>query len=61
MIVNGFEIRQLPNGYVDCVSWRGTVLNTLGTVAQAIEWAKGEQAPLLSDRARAEMQGETSW
>lgn len=56
MVVNGFEIRELPNGYVDCVSWGGTVMNTLDTLCQAVAWAKSEQAPVLSDRAKAELQ-----
>ena len=61
MIVNGFEIRELPNGYVDCVSWRGTVMNTLNTVHQAVEWAKGEQAPMLSQSAKTELPDDAAW
>lgn len=60
MIVNGFEIRKLPNGYVDCVSWCGTVMNTLDTIGAAIEWAKENEAPKLTADAKAELAAMTA-
>ena len=47
MIINGFEIKKLPNGYVDCLSWRGTVMNTLDSVEEAVAWAESEEAPKM--------------
>lgn len=45
MIVNGFEVKELPDGYVDCLSWRGSVMATLSSIEEAIEWAQSEVAP----------------
>jgi hypothetical protein len=55
-ITNGFEIRSLPNGYVDCVSWDGTVMNTVNSEQEAIDWAESESAPKLSRAAKAELE-----
>ena len=55
MEINGFEIKQLPNGYVDCLSWRGTVINTLDNLYDAIAWAKSNDAPKLDLAAKAEL------
>lgn len=44
-IYNGFEIRELPDGYVDCVSCTGTVMSTHNSVKKAIEWSRNETAP----------------
>lgn len=53
--VNGFEIRELPDGYVDCLSWSGTVMNTFSSLHDAVVWALEEDAPVLDDRASREL------
>ena len=54
-IVNGFEIKELPSGYVDCIAWDGTVISTHLSVHDATVWAMAECAPELDAAARAEM------
>jgi len=55
MIVNGFEIIQLPNGYVDCLSYSGSVMSTHNNTSDAVAWANGDEAPTLDTRAIGEL------
>ncbi|MEM8970940.1 MAG: hypothetical protein AAGD43_02595 [Pseudomonadota bacterium] len=57
MIVNGFEIRQRPDGYVDCLSYSGSVLSTHNSILDAVDWAEGDEAPTLDVQAKAELTG----
>ena len=57
MFINGFEIRQGPRRFVDCVAWDGTVMNTFRSACEAIEWAQQETAPKLDAAAKAELDG----
>jgi len=53
--VNGFEIKELPDGYVDCVAWDGCVMATFSSRHDAVVWAISEVAPALSASAKAEL------
>lgn len=54
-VVNGFEIRELPDGYVDCLSWSGAVMNTATSLHDALIWALSQEAPKLDDHAAKEL------
>jgi len=53
--VNGFELRSMPDGYVDCVAWNGAVISTHDDTAAATSWAKENDAPQLCCDARNEI------
>ena len=55
VVINGFEIRNSPEGLVDCKSSSGAVMNTFDTIHDAIVWALSEDAPKLDADAKKEL------